>query len=214
MTQTISTLTNTVAIASVFATATLASAGLPQAHTWPMEHIMISMDGNDLHAHVNTSSTNPIEMFRFAGETYDGNASSLDNQYYSDQYGWVLDGIVDPGFGNSIWIEMTSQSAGLESYEGGRRMMIGDQTFDPIFGTAGSDMNWQWSGMMAHHWYAAAELGDFEATYRIYVGDNTGDMVTGYGEASVTLNFRSVPTPSGIALLGFGSLIATRRKRA
>lgn len=200
--------------ATLIATATVSLAGMPNAHTWPMEHIMVSMDNNQLHAHVNTSAANPIEMLRFAGESYDGNASALDDQYYSDQYGWVLDGIIDPGFGNSIWIEMTTQTTGLEAYEGGRRMMIGVQTFNPIFGTAGSDMNWQWNGMMTHNWYAAADLGDYETTYRIYIGDSAGDAVTGFGEAAVTLNFRSVPSPSGLALLGMGSLIATRRKRA
>jgi len=194
---------------------TSALAGLPNPHTWPMEHIMVSMDAdNALHAHVMTSADNPVEMLRFAGETYDGNASALNDQYYSDQYGWMLDGLVDPGMGNSIWIEMTTQSTGLSTYEGGRRMMIGMQTFDPIFGTAGSDLNWQWDGMMTHNWYSASELGDYEATYRIYVGDANGDAVAGFTDGAVTLNFRAVPSPSSLALLGMGSLIATRRKRA
>ncbi len=207
-------LSTTIVSVTLTTTAAISLAGMPNAHTWPMEHIMVSMDNNQLHAHVNTNAANPIEMLRFAGETYDGNASALDDQYYSDQYGWVLDGIVDPGFGNSIWIETTSQSTGLSTYEGGRRMMIPMQTFDPIFATAGSDMNWQWNGMMTHNWYAAADLGDFEATYRIYIGDSNGDAITSFGEATVTLNFRSVPSPSGLALLSMGTFIATRRKRA
>ncbi len=208
----INTIVSSMTIATV-AASTLA--GLPNTHTWPMEHIMVSMDAdNALHAHVMTSADNPVEMLRFAGETYDGNASALNDQYYSDQYGWMLDGIVDPGMGNSIWIEMTTQSAGLSTYEGGRRMMVGMQTFDPIFGTAGSDLNWQWDGMMTHNWYSAAELGDYEATYRIYVGDANGDAVAGFTDGAVTLNFRAVPSPSALALLGMGSLVATRRKRA
>ena len=206
---------NNIIIASTIAAATTtATAGLPNAHTWPMEHIMISMNaGNALHAHVATSATNPIELLRFEGETYDNNASALEDTYYSDQYGWVLDGIVDPGFGNSIWIEMTSQSAGLETYEGGRRMMIGDQSFNSIFGTDGSSDSWQWSGMMTHNWYAAAQLGDYEATYSIYVGDSAGNSVSGYEATSVTLNFRAVPSPAPLALLGMGALGMTRRKR-
>jgi len=204
------------AIASliVAASSISAHAGLPTAHTWPMEHIMISMNGSNLEAHANTDASNPIELLRFAGESYDGNASSLNEQYYSDQYGWVLDGIVDPGFGNSIWIEITDQSAGLTTYEGGRRMMIGVQTFDPIFGTDGSETSWQWSGMMTHNWYAADSTGDFEASYRIFVGDSQGNAVTSFGEAAVTLNFSAVPAPASISLLGMGSLIATRRRRA
>ncbi|MFG0313307.1 MAG: PEP-CTERM sorting domain-containing protein [Phycisphaerales bacterium] len=205
---------NSIAIASSIAiSATVALAGLPNAHTWPMEHIMVSMNGTAIEAHANTSAGSPILLQRFAGETYDGNAAALDDMYDSDQYGWILDGIVDPGAGNSIWIELISQTSGLETYEGGRRMMIGDQTFDPIFGTDSSAMNWQWSGMMTHNWYAAADLGDYEATYSIYVGDSAGNAVDGFTAGEVTLNFRAVPAPGSLALLGLGALGATRRKR-
>jgi hypothetical protein len=179
-----------------------------------MEHIMVSMDdSNNLHAHVNNDASTPIEMLRFEDESYDGASSALENAYYSDQYGWILDGIVNPGIGNSIWIEMTSQSVGLETYEGGRRMMIDAQTFNPIFGTDGSDSAWQWSGMMTHNWYAAHSLGDYQASYRIYVGDSTGIAVAGFGEAAVTLYLRAIPAPGSLAMLGLGSLVATRRKR-
>lgn len=202
------------ALTAIASCSLIAHAGLPNAHTWPMEHIMVSMDDtNTLHAHVNADVSNPVEMLRFEGEVYDGSAGVLNDQYYSDQFGWVLDGIVDPGFGNSIWIEMDSQSDGLSTYEGGRRMMIDVQTFNPIFGTDGSDAAWQWSGMMTHHWYSAATLGDFQATYNIFVGDSSGNAIAGYGAASVTLNLRSVPTPASMALLGLGSLTITRRKR-
>jgi len=206
---------NTIAItSSIAACSTVALAGLPNAHTWPMEHIMVSMNGTSIEAHVNTSPSSPIMLERFDGESYDGNAGALDNMYYSDQYGWILDGIVDPGTGNSIWIELASQTSGLETYEGGRRMMIGDQTFDPIFGTDSSAMNWQWSGMMTHNWYAAQSAGDYEATYSIYVGDSAGNAVDGFTPGEVTLNFRAVPTPGSLAFLAMGTVFASRRKRA
>jgi len=206
---------NTIAItSSIAACSTVALAGLPNAHTWPMEHIMVSMNGTSIEAHVNTSPSSPIMLERFDGESYDGNAGALDNMYYSDQYGWILDGIVDPGTGNSIWIELASQTSGLKTYEGGRRMMIGDQTFDPIFGTDSSAMNWQWSGMMTHNWYAAQSAGDYEATYSIYVGDSAGNAVDGFTPGEVTLNFRAVPTPGSLAFLAMGTVFASRRKRA
>ncbi len=205
----------TIALATLASATLIANAGLPNAHTWPMEHIMISMDAtNTLQAHVNTDASNPIEMLRFEGDSYDGNAGALDNMYYTDQFGWILDGIVNPGAGNSIWIEMTTQTTGLETYEGGRRMMIDAQSFNPIFGTDASSNAWQWSGMMTHNWYAADALGDYQATYRIFVGDSTGNAVDGFGETSVTLYLRAVPAPGSLAMLGLGSLIATRRKRA
>lgn len=206
---------NTIAItSSIAACSTVALAGLPNAHTWPMEHIMVSMNGTSIEAHVNTSPSSPIMLERFDGESYDGNAGALDNMYYSDQYGWILDGIVDPGTGNSIWIELASQTSGLETYEGGRRMMIGDQTFDPIFGTDSSAMNWPWSGMMTHNWYAAQSAGDYEATYSIYVGDSAGNAVDRYSAGEVTLNFRAVPAPGSLAFFGMSTIFASRRKRA
>jgi hypothetical protein len=198
---------------SIAACSSVALAGLPNAHTWPMEHIMVSMNGGAIEAHANTDASNPVTMQRFVGERYDGNAGALDEMYYSDQYGWILDGIVDPGSGNSIWIELVSQSDGLETYEGGRRMMIGAQTFDPIFGTDASDMIWQWSGTMTHNWYAADSIGDYEATYSVYVGDSAGNAVDGFSAGEVTLNFRAVPTPGSLAILGLGALGVVRRKR-
>lgn len=208
-------LTISIVAMTLTSTTSITLAGLPSAHTWPMEHIMISMGANnELHAHVMADANSPVEMLRFAGETYDGNASALDDQYYTDQFGWALDGIVNPGLGNSIWIEMTSQSDGLSTYDGGMRMMIPMQTFNPIFGTSNSSSSWQWDGMMQHNWYSASELGDYEASYRIYIGDSMGNEASGYTETNVTINLRAVPTPSSLALLGMGSLIATRRKRA
>ena len=193
----------------------LASAGevWPESFGWPMEHIMISMEGNDLHAHVNTDAANRIEMQRFDGAVYSGAADVLTDTYYSDQYGWVADGFIDPGAGNSIWIEQLDATNGLGVYEGGMRMMRPEHTYDAIFGTAGSESAWRWSGMMTHHWYSVGELGEYEAGYRIFVGDALGNAVTGFGEASVTLHFAAVPAPGSIGVLvGFG-LMAARRKR-
>ena len=70
------TIVSTALLATVFSTA---FADLPNAHTWPMEHVMISMNGNSLEAHANTSASSPIEMQRFLGESYDDNASALED---------------------------------------------------------------------------------------------------------------------------------------
>ncbi len=185
----------------------------PNSQNWPMEHVSISMDGTDLHAHANTNASNRIELNRFAGEEYSGGAGVLTDTYYSDQYGWVADGFIDPGAGNGIWIERVGSTLGLDAYEGGMRMMRENHTYDAIFGTAGSDDAWQWSGMMTHNWYSASVLGEYEASYRIFVGDQFGDAVAGFGEASVTLYFDAVPTPGGAALFGFAGLAGMRRKR-
>lgn len=200
---------------TVSAAALSAVAGLPSAHTWPMEHIMISMDGsNNLTAHVSTDADHPVLMRRFPGEHYDGAASALDNQYYTDQYGWMLDAFIDPGAGNSIWVQLVTQTDGLETYEGGMRSMIAMHSFDPIFTTGASDTSWQWSGTMTHNWYAAADLGDYSATYSVFIADDRGEPVAAYGATTVTLNLRAVPAPAPVALLGIGALIAMRTRRA
>jgi hypothetical protein len=185
----------------------------PNIFGMPMEHIMISMDGSDLHAHVGTDTDNRIEMRRFVGEEYTGASSVLNDTYYSDQYGWVLDGFVDPGAGNSIWIEQTGATGGLSVNEGGMRMMRPMHSYDAIFGTGGSDTVWNWSGMMTHNWYSATEAGLYEASYRIYVGDSAGEAVDGFGATSVTLYFDAVPAPGAAGLLLGAGVFAVRRKR-
>ena len=193
----------------------LASAGevWPESFGWPMEHIMVSMEGSDLHAHVNTDASNRIEMQRFDSVVYSGAADVLTDTYYSDQYGWVADGFIDPGAGNSIWIEQVDATTGLNVYEGGMRMMRPTHSYAPIFGTDGSASAWQWSGMMTHNWYSADLLGDYEASYRIFVGDALGNAVGGFGEAAVTLHFTAVPAPGAVGLLAGAGLVAARRKR-
>ena len=185
----------------------------PRVFGMPMEHITVSMVGNDLQVHVGTDANNRIEMQMFAGEVYSGAANVLTDTYYSDQYGWMLDGIVDPGAGNSIWIEQTFATAGLGVYEGGMRMMRPMHSYDAIFGTNGSDASWQWSGMMTHNWYSVVEAGLYEASYRVYVGDAVGNAVAGFGDASVTLHFDAVPAPGAAGVFVLAGLVATRRKR-
>jgi hypothetical protein len=185
----------------------------PNIFGMPMEHIMVSMDGSDLHAHVGTDASNRIEMRMFAGEVYSGASGVLTDTYYSDQYGWALDGIVDPGAGNSIWIEQTFASDGLSVFQGGMRMMRPMHSYDPIFGTLGSDSAWQWSGGMTHNWYSVVEAGLYEASYRVYIGDSQGDAVHGFGEASVSLYFEAVPAPGVLGLFAGAGVFSARRKR-
>ena len=83
-----------------------ALAGVSTPQVWgPMEHIMLTFESGEVHAHVATSSANPIEMLRFAGETYDGAASVLDDTYYSSQYGWIADGFISLAPDEFMWIE-------------------------------------------------------------------------------------------------------------
>ncbi len=178
----------------------------------PMRHVMISLEGNAVGVHVDGGDA-PTTLMRFPGETYLGSASVLDGKAYGDQFGWLADGFIDPGPGNGISIELVSASAGLETYEGGRRMMKDTHTYNPIFGTAGSSMAWDWPGTMVHNWYAAQDNGFYSATYRVFVSDADGNAVAGFTDAQVTLHFDAVPAPGAAGLLALGGLVASRRRR-
>lgn len=199
-------------VLSLFCGLASADAIWPHNTPGPMRHIMVSLDGAMLHAHVE-GGTAPTMLDRYPGETYLGAASVLEGTAYGNQFGWMADGFINPGAGNTIAIELVSATSGLMTYQGGMRSMVSMHTFAPIFGTAGSSPVWNWSGMMAHHWYAAAENGDYEATYRIFVSDSAGNAVAGYTDAFATLHFRAVPTPGGAAVLGLAGLVAARRRR-
>jgi len=185
---------------------------LPQV-VGDMRHVMIGLSGGMLEAHVEDAGT-AAEMWSFPGEAYDGAAGVLDEMYYSSQYGWLADGFISLGTGESIMIENVSSTPGLEAYEGGMRMMRANHTYDAIFGTDGSAMATPWDGMMRHDWFAAESIGDYQATFRLYVADAAGGEVTSYGDTEVTLLFSAVPAPGGLAVLGLGGLVAGRRRRA
>ena len=68
--------------------------------------------------------------------------------------------------------------------------------YEPIFGTAGSSPIWKWSGYMIHNAYAVLNptKSSYEATYRVYIGDeDTGVPTSGYGAAVITFVFDATP---------------------
>ena len=205
---------NVLTVSAVALVCGSAMGGMSWPNVWgPMEHVEVSLNNGAVHVHVGTDAANPVELHRFAGETYDGSASVLDDSYYSSQYGWVADGFISLNPGEFMWVEHVSSTAGLDVYEGGMRMMRDMHSYDAILGTDGSDDAWMWSGMMVHNWYSADAMGVYEATYEVFVGDADGNAVAGYTSGIVTLNFNAVPSPAGVSLLGLGGLAAARRKR-
>ncbi len=193
-----------------------AMGGMTLPNVWgAMEHIEISMGAdNVIHTHVMTDVNNRVEMNRFAGESYSGAASVLDDSFYSSQYGWVADGFINLGADEFMWVEHVSSTAGLNVYEGGMRMMRSMHSYSAILGTDGSSDQWMWGGTMVHNWYSADALGEYEATYRVFVGDANGTELAGFTSADVTLHFNAVPSASSLAILGLGGLISSRRRRA
>jgi hypothetical protein len=109
---------------------------------------------------------------------------------------------------SAIWIQQISSTPGLHAYDR-------SNGYTPIFGTDGSSDLWKWNGMMAHNTYAVAAVpGTWSATYDVYVGDAlTGAAIPGYGSASTTLNWTSVPEPSSLALSGVGTMLMLMRGR-
>ncbi|MFK7758866.1 MAG: hypothetical protein AB8C13_02840 [Phycisphaerales bacterium] len=190
----------------------LAGFDAPNSHSWPMEHIRLSLVDGQVDAHANEGAS--VDMLLFEGEQYSGAASSLNDSYYSDQYGWVADGFISLNAGEFMWIQMIDSSVGLNVYEGGMRPMSANHTYDAILGTDTSSTAWMWSGLMTHNWYSADELGTYQATYEIFIGDIDGNALSTYTSDTVTLNFNAVPSPSSALALGLGGLVATRRRRA
>lgn len=208
--------TRVVCVASV-----VAAAGSAGAQVWPqfegaMKHVLITFDGTNVGVeidHLVNPEPTPLPMVNY-GDAHTAPADVLDGMYISSQYGFLADGFISLPQDSAIWVEMTSSTAGLEIYEGGMRMMRANHTYAPLFGTDGSDANWQWNGNMHHPWVAAPAFGDYEASFTVYLGDAvTGAPLTGFGSDSVTLDWTAVPAPTSAAVLGLGGLVAARRRR-
>lgn len=133
--------------------------------------------------------------------------SVLSGKAYNLQYGWNLDaGSADLPSGGNIWIELLSSTPGISTYEHG--------SYTPIFGTAGSSDAWLWDGVMAHNAYAVdPQIANWSATYRLYIGDINGQVIGGYDDAQITLNWTSVPEPASmLGLVGAGAMMMLRRR--
>ena len=150
-----------------------------------MKHIRISVVGQSIQYTIDGDPNERLELLNY-GEAYDAPADVLDDSAYNSRYGWTADGVINIPPDASIFIQMLNQTPGLESYE--------KMTFKPIFGMDGSSDIWAWDGTMSHNWMAARTLGDFDATYRIYVGDTaTQQPLAGWQSADVTLSWQSTP---------------------
>jgi len=211
-----------IGVAGVLVVAGSASAAVtnPPRVVGSMKHVFITLDGTSLGVSLQDNGPGdgpdePVVMDYFAGDVYDGDASVLNGAAYSSRYGWLAGGLLPLDVGESIWVEAVSVSDGLEAYEGGMRMMAANHTYDAVLGTGASDATWEWSGAMTHNWYAVRENGLFEATYRVFVGDEFGNEITAYSDAEVTLRFESsqIPAPGAASLAALGVLAGLRRHR-
>jgi beta-lactam-binding protein with PASTA domain len=127
-----------------------------------------------------------------------------------------------------IWIELISQSPGLETWFADGMWGVGgtgnaasgtpqvytdangfpiiyDNNYYGIFGTNGSSNRWRWDGSMIHNVYAvpAAYITQpnqlFTATYRVYAGDSSGnEILNGDGSSASTVEIWTWKGPATV----------------
>lgn len=153
----------------------------------PMKHVNVFIVAGQITILVDDTSEYPDGrlVLKSYGETYAPPADVLNDTSYNGQYGWLPNGLWPPLAGQAVWIEVLDQSSGLATYE--------QDSCAPIFGTSGSSPLWRWNGTMVHNWYAAGSCGDYDATYRVYIGDSTGVPSPAFAPGTVTLRWRLPP---------------------
>ncbi len=168
-------------------------------------------------------------LVTMVGGGYDTPYDVLNGRMFNAQYGWLPDqtvptppGPIQIGLTEQIWIEPISVTGpgSVSVYEGGNgeQLMNTGHTMNPIFGTDGSDTKWLWDDdfLMQHNWYVFDTPGDYDITYRVYVGDNSGAAIQSYTPADITLRFTAIPEPGVLSMLGLTSLalLSMRRRDA
>lgn len=128
-----------------------------------------------------------------------------------------------------IWIEKIDGSPEVSTYE---VSFAGNPTspYTPIFGTldpvthVASSTKWLWGGFMDHN-VNAVDLTAltqpnqvFTQTYHIYVGNSSGAILGGFGDATTTWTWQgpavAFPEPATVSLLAIGGgLLLRMRKR-
>jgi hypothetical protein len=167
----------------------------------------------------------------------------LNGKAFSRQLGWNPGGGLTAsgiqavyGANASIWIELISESAGIETYQAiGKWGVNSAGTLDannvPVidpnagayagtFGTAGSSTKWQWDYQMDHNVYAVPSSyltgpsQTFTANYKVYIGDAQGNEILNQdGSSASSLETwiwqgpANVPEPATLALLVIGGAI-------
>ncbi len=169
-------------VLAVLGLAASASADTPRLGG-PMVHVEVGFDGAALDIHKNDGAA--LILRAYPGEVYDAPADCLTETMYNGQYGWVISGAWTLPPGTSLWIEELSATPGLGAYAA----RTSASAYAPIFGTGGSPEAISWNGMMAHNWYSTLQTGRYQATYRVYLGDASGNPVDGYAAAEVRLDW-------------------------
>lgn len=176
--------------------------------------------------------------------------SVLQDKEFSRRLGWnpgstTLQADIQTAYGADagIWIEVTSQSTGLETYQAKGKFGVGGGTtaepyvdsngeaivyaaaggYTPIFGTSGSSTKWKWDYKMDHNVYAissaylSSSAQTLSADYRVYIGDSSGNDLDAAAASAETWTWQTSPVPepaSALAVVGFSAATMLRRRKA
>ena len=165
-------------LAAVLALASGWASGSQPKMGGEMNHVLVSVYQKTVYVSIERPWEVPHTLYNY-DETYDGPASVLNGTGYNAQFGWLANGFINLPGDATMWVEAIEQTDGLRTHEQG--------TFQPIFGTDGSPLRWEWNGTMTHNWSSAFSTGDYAATYRVYVGYTDGTPYPGYTPGEITL---------------------------
>ncbi len=143
-----------------------------------MNHVLVSVYQKTVYVSIERPWELPLTLYDY-GEVYDGPASVLNGSAYNGQFGWLANGFINLPADATMWVEPVEQTDGLRTHAQG--------TFEPILGTDGSPVLWEWNGTMVHNWTSAFTFGDYSATYRVLVGYADGTPYPGYTPGEITL---------------------------
>jgi len=160
----------------------------------PMKHADVSFDGTAISVDVDDSVGTPMlrpldDAFVFDPEL---TWSVIGEKAYNFQYGWNPGGFISLPPSGWIWVEQIEATPELEVYQ----RPPAQPSYERIFESDGS--TWKWPGSMTHNVYAVArpQQNAFEATYRVFIGDETtgeelvdADDLPLYGSDVVTFRF-------------------------
>jgi len=191
-----------------------------------MIHANVWFDGSLLHSYFDAGipELKPLVVWS-PGDTFDPSSpwfAKLDPSTgagaFNSQYGLLIDGsLTDPLPGGSkIMVTYVAASTGIGIY---RWRNNDPQLFEPILGTEGSPISWDW-GALSHamfHPMFVADPGtgpDPTVTLRFDLVDaTTNEILPQYGGTQAVFQFALIPEPGTALMSAFALLLVARRNR-
>jgi hypothetical protein len=188
-----------------------------------MIHINVALNGATLTAapETGTPDLKPLSSWK-PGDTLDPVSpwyATLDPAQaaglFNSRFGLVLFESDPLPVDTKIMVSWVSGTPGLGAF---RWRNSAPQLFDPILGTGGSAMSWDWGTVshgMTHPVFVmpAGSSGTASVTLAFTLTDSAGVPVPGYAPAQTTVGFNVIPEPSAVLLSMAGGALLMRRRR-